>query len=262
MKLKPLKFKTVEELEKTVNRSELFKEYFLKKDDGHCLIQLFKDHYDRLAKIDKGDQESLYLNYFKLFLIKDKIYASRLYKDDSKFITLMISEERFSDVNNKVSQLKASLKDRYEKERNDLNFNKINFNDSSPYDYLNCKQLFDLINEQSANKSKLLLIDIRSKDDFNKSSIVNAKHQFQNPLITLNLPEDRIVNVLTCSDIESLLNPFELNLFRDRNKMHTVVLMDYDSSSLNSNEKLSVLFSALTKVSKLCYLYRTYDLYR
>lgn len=254
MKLKQLNYKSIEELERTIDRTKLISAK--PGDDGRELItKLTKLHKRIVDDKDKGDQESNYLNYLAFVILHKEVQRSKLYKADRTYCELMITKETVNEINSKYNNLRKSLTERYDQDKL-LNFKSVlsaGLNDSasslSTNEFISCKELYDLLKQLSSStaKASVLLIDLRRKEDYNKSSIYFKDDKFASALITINIPEDKISKGYTCANIESILNPNELIQFQNRNEAHTVILLDYESTSLSSNDKLFIFYQALTK---------------
>lgn len=255
MKLKPLAYRSLEELERQINQRDLFSARPL--DDGHDLIERFtKINKSLKADIDKNDQEKNYLNYRKLLLLYDRIKNTQIFKD-RKYCDLMLGKEsQIEELKLNCTRLRAELTKRYDSNKVfNLTSALSNSKESNPpstvasqADYLTCVELIALLEQLSKSKKYVLLIDLRRKDDFERSCI-RVDDKLAACLMTINIPEDRIKAGCTCQSIESVLSPNDLNQFRNRNQAHTVVLMDYESSTLKANDKLFIFHQALSKVS-------------
>lgn len=256
MKLKPLTYRSLEELERQINQRQLLSSK--PTDDGRELFLRFDEIHKELKEgIDKGDQEKNYLNYKKLLLLYERIRKTKLFKSDKKFADLLLVEEsKIEEFKLRCKRLHDELIKRYDSNKV-LNFKSAlsNSNESnssstvaSQSDYLTCLELNGLLEHLNKSKQYVLLIDLRRREDFERSSI-RIDDKLAACLMTINIPEDRIQPGCTCQSIESMLSPNDLNQFRNRNQAHTVVLMDYESSSLKSNDKLFIFHQALSKVS-------------
>ena len=257
MKLKPLVYRSIEELERQINTKQLLA--VKPNDDGHDLFIRFNEIHSALKQDDKGDQEKHYLNYRKLFFLLEQIKKTKLYRNDKLYSDMMlIDDKKAKDYEQCYKQLRHELIKRYDSNKV-LNFksalsnpNESNTSISSQSDYLTCRELSELLEQLNKSKQYVLLIDLRRREDFEKSSI-RVDDKLAACLMTINIPEDRIQPGCTCQSIESVLTPNDLNHFRNRNQAHTVVLMDYESSSLKSNDKLFIFHQALSKVSAAGY---------
>ena len=254
MKLKPLIYRSLEELEKQINTRQLL--VTNTNDDGHELYTRFDNIHTTLkADIDKGDQEKNYLNYRKLFILLEKIKKTELFRTDKIYSDMMlIDSEKTKDYMERCKRLRDELIKRYDSNKV-LNFKSALANESNAAsslntqtDHLTCIKLNELLEQLNKSKQYVLLIDLRRREDFEKSSI-RLDDKLASCLMTINIPEDRIQPGCTCQSIEAVLTPNDLIHFRNRNQAHTVVLMDYESSSLKSNDKLFIFHQALSKVS-------------
>lgn len=257
MKLKPLTYRSLEELEKQINTRQLLTAK--PSDDGHELMGRFNEIHKTLkADIDKGDQERNYLNYKKLLILLERIKKTALYREDPIYSSMMleIDSKKTEDYERRCKALRDELAKRYDSNKV-LNFKSTlsNSNESSATssftsqpDYLTCRELNDLLEQLNKSKQYVLLIDLRRRDDFERSSI-RVDDKLASCLSVINIPEDRIQKGCTCHSIESVLTQNDLIHFQTRNQAHSVVLMDYESNSLKSNDKLFIFHQALSKVS-------------
>ena len=250
MKLKQLNYKSIEELERQINKRELLSP---DKDDGHFLVLKFEKLNKQLKQDStKGDEELNFLNYSKLLILINHLKQTQIYKNDSSYCDLMgINDTNAKTYTEIRSQLRNDLIKRYKLETALNSTIPTSINESNSLaktkDYVTCKELFDLFNQLITKNANLLLIDLRRREDFNKSSIYFNDSKLAACLIAINIPEDKLLKGFTCTSIESILNQNELNQFRARNQVNSVILMDYESTSINSNDKLYIFYQALAK---------------
>lgn len=253
MKLKQLNYRSIEELENQINRRKLLRT----NGDGQELIVKLQKLDKPLNDDDMKDQEECYLNYSNILILNDEIKKSRIYNEDKKYgNAILTNPDKLIKYRQLKDRLREQLIERYNQNKI-LNFKSTalnNFNDlnlsttTNQQDYITCKELYELFEKLHSEKKYLLLIDLRRKDDYSRSYI-RIDDRLASCLITINIPENKIEKASTCSTIEQLLNENELNHFKNRNHAHLVVLMDYESTSLQANDKLFKLYQALTKVN-------------
>ena len=106
---------------------------------------------------------------------------------------------------------------------------------------ISCKELYSLVKEKAADH-KVLIIDIRSSDHFQKSHI--SKGIFSGPGVTiLNIPAERIHTMM--SELEREVDVETVRELKERAKAYKVVLLDESSESLDDGTPVFTLFSLL-----------------
>lgn len=140
--------------------------------------------YDQGTKhLKNGDEEKAYMLLLRFFEGVLKLRNSKMYKQDKSYVENFISMEKLNQTIIVLERLRDDLKLRYEQrdktknptgqqegsmseiDKISINFEKINLN-SIEKKFINPKELTEIINKSIF---KLLLIDIRSKNEFDYS---------------------------------------------------------------------------------------------
>jgi hypothetical protein len=116
--------------------------------------------------------------------------------------------------------------------------------------WINCVDLYDkLTSEGDRTNRPVLFLDVRTSHSFGEScfefeKLKKTKINYR----LINVPEERIEQGLIAGQIGNIISPKDLDAFKKRKLARFVVLLDWNSENLESNEKLKIVYHALTKV--------------
>lgn len=194
-----------------------------------------------------GDVEGQYILDVRVLILLNNIAKLSESDVDQRYFA-----ERISAQNIRVNKLEQKLKQLYEQTRKPISSSpdvvvrreqKTTFTNALPKT-INCKELLNEINPNEI----VLLIDVRKSIHFNESHI-KLNERLANQLWLVNIAEEKIQKGLTARDIEQMLPESDQPKFKNRRLAARVVLMDWNSEGLGSNENLDIVFNALDKVN-------------
>lgn len=227
--------------------------------------------------LEDGDEERAYVFYFRYCEVYLKLIKTIEYKNDKDYANKMVPPERFKIVLEECENLKTSLARRYQEKNSEyqnrskeigleindktMNFHKNLLPEKMDVDYaieatdlITCEELFDS-NDNSTNEiDKILAIDIRSSESFEKSHITKL-----GSIQVINVPDNLLTLGLTGKTLETKL-PFgdTLDCFKRRRQYKTIVIVDQHSDEFLQHTPAKILFDCLTRVSLiLCYFINT-----
>ena len=191
-----------------------------------------------------GDDEKAYIYLVRFFEGVIELRRSKLYKEDKKYVDDFISVESLTKTMTTLEHLKQEIKIRYgERDKERMEEKKIldqvkvepTANSESKCDVktsVTAKEFIEFINK--ANQ-KVLVIDLRSKNEFNISHlnlnlVLNDEKKKENSITYANIPNDLIENVVWKMS-ESLKKHDEdiSKIFESRQLYDYLILVDNDS---------------------------------
>lgn len=156
-------------------------------------------------------------------------------------------EERKAEVFSQQSIPGTSIK----VSSNDCNNDTIENDDDDDYKYIDSVQLVQYIQSLS-EINKILIIDIRSSSNFEKSCIAANKLYTTGEVNIINIPNENIAPGITCANLIRLKQVnfgLTLDALERRRSMDRVVIMDEHTFDFDKTSKCVILADALWKVS-------------
>lgn len=239
---------------------------------------LLKIYDQGLSYLNLGNEENAYLLLMRFFEAIQLLRKSELYKKDKPYVDSLINSNKLTKTLESLEKVKKSLIQRYkskidEQEKLTLKAEeeeriRINLSESKKLPKLSELSIEDkkfmtpteLKNSISTTDYKFLIIDTRSKSEFdyshlNLNILLTEDKKTQNLIHYMNLPNEIIENVpwkleesLRKFDADNMASSMGSKLFAARNEYDFIVLLDRDSTSANltkSNSKLLMLKKAI-----------------
>lgn len=195
------------------------------------------DQGNGFLKLDDDEKGYIFLMRFVEGVLK--LRQSKFYKEDKNYVESFISSEKLMSTMSRLEGLKIEIKARYIEREQKLQEEKKVLEETNKETIKNiiktsvsCKELLELVNKPS---QKILLIDIRSKNEFNSSHmnlnlILNDAKKRESSIDYINLPSESIETVVWKLS-ESLKKNDEnvSKIFESRQSYDHLIIFDYDS---------------------------------
>ncbi|XP_054162411.1 ubiquitin carboxyl-terminal hydrolase 8-like [Oppia nitens] len=217
-----------------------------------------------------GDEERAYILYYRYFQTIKTIKQSNDYKKDEKYYSGLIGLNKLKEVVETLETLVESLVKRYNtlKESLEMRAKEINESNAVVNDNLSNKSsdsskskssdtndsdypVIDSVSlvehlENSSDINKILIIDIRSADEFNKSSISIKKVKTSADVNVINIPNNLLVAGMTAAKLDQHL-PFgsDKDVFSRRRSMTKIIIVDNHSQELIAKTPIYYLIEAI-----------------